>query len=192
MSVAVEIGAGHTARPDFFTRRYDEYYVVDNDPERLAWGRYEGTYLRPVLADAANLDFADCSVDVVLARNVFGHAVLGFNPDQESHWHELRYATKRGQASRRERKELTEINNGIFEKKVAIMHEAARILVEGGKLVSVDYYTPQYATDFFTALETLPIHERPCLTVEEVALSSVAKPHYAEHDTRSKTWVAVK
>lgn len=177
----VEIGCGDSAGP--FFPNADEYFAVDTSPLRVENAVQEEPRMTPMVADAANMPgIKDMSVDVLLARNVFGDPFLGL---------------ERGRAlelSFREGIDFEDViaRREVIQRKLAILAEASRILVEGGELIIVEQYTPQVASNFVGDIETTSATAKSRLkNFDEVDLSTITPISYAKKHIGAQAWIAI-
>jgi hypothetical protein len=146
--VVVEIGTGGqepAPRPGFG----DALLVgTELDPALLVAGP------RPVLAaDGRDLPFAARSVDLLVARNVFGDVGLGFGFEQVTGFDPPGYAAHvRELVQRGARPELEALRDkvrvmvaGVDATKQAMLRDAARVLRADGQVLVVETLTPDFA-----------------------------------------------
>lgn len=185
----VEIGCGETAGP--FFEGADNHFIIEPDAVKLAKAAAEDTSFSPVQIGAEELNvFGDASIDLVLARNVFGYNALGLS--EERGW---RLIEPNSKLTKTERAQV----QGL---KLAILGEVERILVPSGKLVIVEQYTPRYAASLIRTVNRGTLGVPATLTpIIEVPLADVTPANYRDHhqvltdsDIRmpARTWVAQK
>jgi hypothetical protein len=177
----VEIGCGDSAGP--FFPGADEYFAVDISPLRVENAVLQEPRMTPMVADAVSMpDLADKSVDILLARNVFGDPFLGLERSRALELSFREGVDFKNVIARRE----------VAQRKLAIIAEASRLLIDGGGLIIVEQYTPQVANSFVSTLhaEAPPIKSR-LGTFEGVDLSSITPDAYAKKHLGAQAWIAV-
>lgn len=177
----VEIGCGDAPGPIF--PDVDEYFAVDVAPVRVENAIKQEPCMIPMLADAVDMpELADRSVDVLLARNVFGDPFLGLD---------------RGRALELSFQEGVDFNNNtarkeVIQRKLAIVAEASRLLVEGGGLIIVEQYTPQIANDFVSAMNNEGLGaENRLKTFNKVDLSTITPDSYSKKHLGAEAWIGI-
>ena len=194
MNVVVEIGCREQPGP--FFEGADRHYIVDPDAENLAKGALTDVAFTAVVADASNLDFlADASVNTFLARNVFGDPALFTDStkrrEMQAEVIELLEASKVAEAY--ERTTAAEIECAPL--KSAILSEAGRVLVVGGRLIVVEQYSPNVARRFFKSIAGDPALTGG-LDIKSASLPAIAPASYVEHQVDAEpvlvAWTAQK
>lgn len=174
----VEIGCGPEAGP--FFDGATEHIITDISAAAVTYAAEMEPRFTPLVADAADLSsLPDNSTDVVLARNVFGDPILGYDIDE----YQSRSHSGHNMA------EVVEL------KKLAIMREAARILLTQGRLLIIEQFTPSEAKRFITKVSQSELPLPNGLTIPSpVTLRAVTPERYARHHGRwlPDTWQAVK
>ena len=196
--IVVEIGCGN--KPGPFFEGAGEHFAVDAYAPDILEVLLARTEMTPLVADASDLGFDDESVDVVLARNVFGDIALGMSDEDR---YDLAWAIKaltegeEVEGGEEALESFAAIEAESASKKIDILRETGRILVVGGKLIVVEQESPMVAERFFSGarqrddfdlLEVFGIKHN-------VPLADVTPPNYARaHGGHSKlqTWVATK
>ena len=133
----VEIGCGGSPGP--FFPNASEYFAVDVSPLRVENAVKQDPRMTPMVADAASMpELEDQSINVLLARNVLGDPFLGLERGRAL---DLSFREGIHFGDKEARREVT-------QRKLAIVAEASRLLVQGGKFVVVEQYTPHIAEAF--------------------------------------------
>src|SRR5688572_5630463 len=119
----VEVGCGDRPGPVFDGAM--EYICVENDSEQInnAVRRFHAD-MTFVHANAANLEFPDQSVDVVVARNVFGAPRLGFTKSDRHTFNQIEISLAAQARIDEQEKFNQEVNERVNQTKLAIMREA--------------------------------------------------------------------
>jgi hypothetical protein len=176
----LEIGCGDEAGPYFDGA--DEYIVSDIDETAVVSSTCQDSRFTPMIADATDINMlSDKSMDIVLARNVFGSPLLGCD-----HLQMLQIMR-----SRQAWPDYKTIFPEVEERKLAIMQEAARLLTSVGKLIVVEQLTPKVAAGFFERLEDKYKGRHIKLSAPELAgISSITPPNYARRHRIATSWVS--
>lgn len=195
----VEIGCGAEAGPLFESAA--EHIIVDTDVNALCSAHVRDLRLRPMIADATDLDeLEDASVEIILARNVFSDPTLVLSNSQKRQLTDELKA--HGIDSRAEEldKQLAQLEAQSILSKGAIMREAARILITNGRLIAVEQQSPKVAGRFFAGVAEFGEFDAgfdfdAAFDIESgVPLAEVTPTNYAAaHDSsKTETWVATK
>jgi hypothetical protein len=181
----LEVGCGDEAGP--FFDGAEERIILDLIEEAVAISANRDPRFTPMIGDATNLDeFANESMDVVLARNVFGSPLLGIEHKRmirimQSGWKSAEYKT---------------VESEVDTRKIRIMHAAGRVLNAKGKLVIVEQLTPEVAREFFGRLETTQDTILDTLSFPQlVDISSVTPLNYVRKHQRHggrNVWVSYR
>ena len=176
----LEIGCGDEAGPCFDGA--SEHIASDIDETAVANSMRRDPRFTPLIADATDLHaLANKSIDVVLARNVFGSPLLGFDHQRMLQIIHSRLAWPDYKA----------IFPEVETRKLAIMQEAARLLASAGKLIIVEELTPRVAVGFFKRLQNNNRDQRLNLSMSRlVHISSITPTNYAQRHRIAKTWVS--
>ncbi|HET7320615.1 MAG TPA: class I SAM-dependent methyltransferase [Candidatus Saccharimonadales bacterium] len=138
----VEIGCGERAGPHFGDDY--EHFAVDTNAHALNTSLLREPALTAINADARHMpQFEDASINVILARNVFGDPYLGVD------WQTVRNIFLTSTKCPEYDAAVEQSDNT----KIALLREAGRLLIAGGKLVIVEQLTPEHAESFFARLE---------------------------------------
>lgn len=169
MAILLEIGGGKHPGPRF--EDVDQHISVDIDTTAVENASRLHPDITSQFGDAEQLtDFSDSSVDTVLARNVFGDPLLGFSGQS-------RHLAAEDLARKREQGEAYRI---VKENKLRILASAARVLIDGGRLIIVEQLTPEIAEAF------LGHHAKEIptgLQIEQADFDSVAPKNYVYSHT---------
>lgn len=183
--IVVEIGCGSDAGP--FYEGADQHFIVDNDREALAKAARRDERFTPLVGgDASRLELEDASVDVILARNVFGDPFLGFSESTRSMAAHLPLALLSDGNEVAAAEVMDATTAKVYRLKKDIVQEAARLLVTGGSLLAVEQYTPYIANKFFTDLIWDRDHTTE-LSFCRDAISAITPPSYAAKHSGSST-----
>jgi hypothetical protein len=150
--LVLEIGVGDRRSLERPNTRGAYHFAVDVDRQTVA--AQTGPRL---VADAVALPVADGTVDLVVARNVFGDVGLGHSFEEVTGSDPDRYAAhvrdllRRGafDEARQIRARISLMVRAAEETKVQILADSARALVEGGRLLVIETMTPRFAVEFF-------------------------------------------
>jgi hypothetical protein len=193
MLTVFEIGCGNNPGP--FYDGAMEHYISDIDSRAVteAYKREPRFYPKP--GDARRIPMDPSTIDIVLARNVFGDKYLGYDVRQRHAL--LRDVVHINDEMGVEARQIykNEIDEMIYEKKSLIMHEIGRVLRVGGELMVVEQQTPRVARDFFEAFEADKTVECSFQIQEFSDLSERMPLTYAathEINERTTLWVATK
>ncbi|HEY4964683.1 MAG TPA: hypothetical protein VIH90_08405 [Candidatus Saccharimonadales bacterium] len=153
--IVVEIGSGKSPGP--FFDGADPHFIVDRDRDALTESAERHPEFTPMFgSDATRLDLPDSSVDIVLARNVFGDPALGIDKRTLG----MVYGLQTLMVDDYDTSGLAELNGGLdstqYSYKQRIAREASRVLIGGGKFIVIEQYTPPVAEAFFHRLATDP------------------------------------
>jgi ubiquinone/menaquinone biosynthesis C-methylase UbiE len=193
MSIIVEIGCGTDPGPRFEEPGAAEslFYATDISETKLDLVEELHPEMIPLQADAANLPFDDESIDIVLARNVFGHPNLIY-PDDAGPLalNMMLDALESGQPEAF--KKISDIGRYHSDLlKDRILDEASRVLVAAGKLIIVEHLSPRVTKEYLARRQTLG---GMALRIEETDLAAVAPPNYqAAHKSKFPfVWLGTK
>lgn len=185
----VEVGCGDYPGP--FFDGADVHYIVDTDRtalERAATRHPEFTALTG--SDARNLDLPTSSVDIVLARNVFGDPELGSSAEDSGMHFGMALtiiATQGLEAYQAVKQDLDAMH---YNRKIDIIQEAARILVSNGRLIAVEQLTPWVAQKFFNQLATDTESGLEFVFTESSVTDAIPPQYAATHSTAgARTWI---
>lgn len=154
--IVVEIGCGPNAGP--FIDGATEHFIVDQDEDAVRTAmRFDDRFTPLVGCDAGDLPFENQSIDIVLARNVFGDELLGLSKNTKAMAILLPLALM-ADGNMVGFQEITTRTSAYsaYERKIRLLTEASRILTSQGSMFIVEQYTPSVAEEFFTRLEQDP------------------------------------
>lgn len=190
MKTVLEIGCGALAGPKFDDA--DIHYGLDNNQKQLDhtpnYSVSRGLIFQQ--GDASSLtDFADSTIDVVLARNLFGVPLLGLN---ESERQQVRTSERYPGQFITMDKECNKLLSSVDEKKKSFLEAADRVLKSDGQLVVVEQYTPIVAERFFVSQAM----RFGSLAITRARLEDVTPENYSSFhlkmDPYTQAWLGVK
>ena len=193
--IVVEIGCGTAPGP--FFEGAAEHYAVDKKGPNVLEAYLTHPEMTPMIADATDMEFDDESVDVVLARDVFGDVGLGLSKEE-------RYAQVLEMKMMAEDGRPDDAYAAMFAieeqsalKKVDILREVGRILTVGGRLIVVEQESADVAERFFASTRQRENFDLLAMFDVEhnVPLEDVTPPNYAQvhgNYPNLQTWVATK
>lgn len=174
----LEIGAGEFPGP-----------IFDNSDIHIALDieHFTDDKFKRITADATSMPMQSRTIDIVLARNVFGDPFLGVPEERRGSYHNRLFANKFESHT-----ELNSIVDDIFEaniRKTLIINEIARVLRTNGKLIIIEQYTPDVASEFIDSNNCSLFDD---LVLNSASLESVTPANYHEFHNRiwkPKAWV---
>ncbi len=182
--IVVEIGCGPNAGP--FIDGATEHFIVDKDEDAVHSAmRFDRRFTPMAGCDAGDLPFEEESLDIVLARNVFGDELLGLSKNAKAMAILLPLALMAdgNMAGFQEVTSETDLYSA-YERKVRLLVEASRILTAQGSIFIVEQYTPSVAEEFFTRFEQDPDQQTDLIFSRQVE-SVMLPPSYTEKRLRS-------
>lgn len=181
MSNTVEIGCGAWPGPRF--DQTGNFFLVEPDERALAnAARFNPDMIPMPDARGEKLPFANKSISLVLARDVFGDPHLGASTNSGAPlWLDQAAMLRRGEVEAFQESSANAVKEAD-ELKLAILRETARVLEEQGRLIVVESRTPQIAARFFDG-PFAEVSNEIGLQVQRTQLQEVAPSHYVEHHT---------
>jgi ubiquinone/menaquinone biosynthesis C-methylase UbiE len=190
----LEIGCGDSPGP--FFEGASKHFIADvNSQAVLEAVRREPCFTPLPRGDARQLPLPDSSLDIVLARNIFGDPALGLDLANRENFirEEVDIAQKLGITAQKFYRKI--VDGFFYDKKSLIMHEIGRVLVPEGRLLAVEQKTPHVARDFFANFAIDSTLECSFRVKETSDLSLYTPLTYAvahQSDERTTMWVATK
>ncbi len=188
MSLVAEIGCGNSPGP--FFEEADTHFAIENGSRALQSLRLGENAFTVVEADARDLKFPDNSIDIVLARNVFGDPMLGMTELEKTMHSGLRWEAIMTDDFSEFRAVDKAVQGFINDGKLAILGEAARILIKGGKLLIIEQYTPPIA-DIFLARARQEGVLPDGLVIQKADLADIASPSYTKRHLPAEAWLGI-
>lgn len=179
MNRVIEIGCGGAWDAGPFFEGADVHYLIESNKSLLS----EATEYDPSLTalpedNAMQIGFPDNSIDIILARNVFGDPLLGIGQNQRNMISGLGIAYEAEGKFSDLRTINTGIKDAIYIRKKLIVQEASRVLITGGSFIIYEQYTPGFARQFFDELYN-DFDGRQTVRFLETQLSLVVPLNYA-------------
>ncbi len=173
MKHVLEIGSGYMPGPCFQGVR--TYTALDIDKADVAHAARHHKNIAHIIGDARRLPVASKTIDIVIARNVFGDPTWGVSDRGMGYVSLLGAAnaanTEPGAA-------LTLLDRHIARNKDQAIAEAARVLKTMGRLIIIEQITPEVAIEYLEqpgAADLLATN----FAVEESSLADALPAHYA-------------